>query len=418
MKMAMDERGRPELSPSNCFLDAGQERSTILVGRGIHRIQTDMAASGTPTGGGTQRSNQRAATVVVDRFHVQPRRAVRACHDDAPHMSETGSHPASVERESDPGQHHPLEPTLQLGRQTRPPRRIGEDDQLCVTNGFDMVCDIVCDLARARHIRLPLRRRHDAPKILGRQIEHRHVVSGGSKPAQGGVSHRRGETSLDGVAVDENGTHESQPSGRAITVTGVPDLTGDFSTGQLPKIAPGAVTVAIARTVDPGSRDQFESWCNEMMAAVKDAPGCLGATTLSPGRDDEAYHMVFRFVDVIHLRRWERSDVRLALLDRADAWVTSERVTVTAGDEKFFEALGSVDRHRTRFGKYVSDLLWIYPLALVVSIALAPAFAQLDVLWRVLITTAIMGLASTAAIGPVRRWWRRRRMLPQDSAIR
>ena len=220
------------------------------------------------------------------------------------------------------------------------------------------------------------------------------------------------------MAVDDDGSHERMPLGRAITVTGVPDLTGDFSTGQLPKIAPGAVTVAIARTVDPAHRVPFEAWCEEMMAAVRTAPGCLGATTLSPARDDEAYHMVFRFVDAIHLRQWERSDVRQSLLDRADAWVVSERVTVTAGEEKFFDALGEVDRHRSRFGKWVSDLLWIYPLALVVSIALAPAFARLDVLWRVLITTAIMGLASTAAVRPVRRRLRRRRMLPQDSEIR
>lgn len=220
------------------------------------------------------------------------------------------------------------------------------------------------------------------------------------------------------MTVDDDGTHETWPLGRAITVTGVPDLTGDFSTGQLPKIAPGAVTVAIARTIDPAHRDEFEAWCDQMMTAVKSAPGCLGATTLSPALDDEAYHMVFRFVDAIHLRQWERSDARLGLLDVADAWVTSERVTVTAGEEKFFDALGEVDRHRTRFGKYVSDLLWIYPLALVVSIVLAPSFARLDVLWRVLITTAIMGLASTAAVGPVRRRLRRRRMLPQDSAIR
>lgn len=198
----------------------------------------------------------------------------------------------------------------------------------------------------------------------------------------------------------------------------MPDLTGDFSTGQLPKIAPGAVTVAIARTIDPAHRAAFGAWCDEMMSAVRAAPGCLGATTLSPARDDEAYHMVFRFVDAIHLRRWERSDARQGLLDRADAWVTSERVTVTAGEEKFFNALGDVDRHRSRLGRWVSDLLWIYPLALVVSIVLAPSFARLDMLWRVLTTTAIMGLASTAAVGPVRRRLRRRRMLPQDSEIR
>ena len=333
-------------------------------------------------------------------------------------MTKSRADATALEGEGDTRKHHSLEPSLQLRRKTGPPGRVREDQNLSAPYCLDVMRNVGGNLSGPCHVRLPLGARHDAPEVLCSKIENRHVVTRSSQPPQRGISDSRGKTSLHGMTMDKYSTHESKPSGRAITVTGVPDLTGDFSTGQLPKIAPGAVTVAIARTVDPASRTQFESWCDEMMSAVKDAPGCLGATTLSPGRDDEAYHMVFRFVDAIHLRRWERSDVRLALLDRADAWVTSERVTVTAGDEKFFEALGSVDRHKTRFGKYVSDLLWIYPLALVVSIVLAPTFAQLEVLWRVLITTSIMGLASTAAVGPVRRWWRRRRMLPQDSAIR
>lgn len=204
----------------------------------------------------------------------------------------------------------------------------------------------------------------------------------------------------------------------ATTVPVVPELTGDFTTGQLPKIAPGAVTVTIARTVTPESRDDFDRWCDEMVELVRRAPGCLGATTLAPSRDGEAHHMVFRFIDAVHLRRWERSPERHALLERIDEMVVSERVTVTPGEEAFFVALGEVGKRRTRVGAFVADLAWVYPLALVLSVLLAPAFAQLDVLWRVLILSTVSGLASKAALFPVRRWVRRRRMLPQNSAVR
>ncbi|MGA0863906.1 MAG: antibiotic biosynthesis monooxygenase [Ilumatobacteraceae bacterium] len=198
----------------------------------------------------------------------------------------------------------------------------------------------------------------------------------------------------------------------------MPELTGDFTTGQLPKIAPGAVTITIARTVKPEYRDEFDRWCDEMVALVRAAPGCLGATTLAPSRDGEAHHMVFRFIDAVHLRRWERSPARLALLERIDDMVLAERVTVTPGEDAFFWALGEVGKRKTRLGRFVSDLAWIYPLALTVSVLLAPAFARLDILWRVLVSSTVMGLASKAALNPIRRWVRRRRMLPQNSAIR
>jgi hypothetical protein len=48
----------------------------------------------------------------------------------------------------------------------------------------------------------------------------------------------------------------------------MPDLTGDFNTGQLPKIAPGTVTVTIARTVEPRHKAEFETWCHDMTEAV------------------------------------------------------------------------------------------------------------------------------------------------------
>lgn len=202
------------------------------------------------------------------------------------------------------------------------------------------------------------------------------------------------------------------------TVTPMPDLTGNFETGRLPKIAPGTVTITIARVPKNGHLSEFEDWCTDMHNAVEQAPGCLGATILRPDRGSNTYQMVFRFADVLSLRQWERSEVRQALRERGDQIIESERVTATAGTEEFFNALGEVDRHRTKTGRFVADIAWVYPIALVSSIALAPHLAKMAILPRVLISTAIIGATSKYATGPIRKWWRRRRMLPQNSEIR
>lgn len=196
------------------------------------------------------------------------------------------------------------------------------------------------------------------------------------------------------------------------------DLTGHFNTGQLPKIAPGTVTVTIARTVAPHNKDEFEIWCHDMTQAIQTAPGCLGATVLWPAKSSDPYHMVFRFIDVLHLREWERSDIRLELRERADQLVQSERVTVTAGSEEFFNALGDVERYKTRTVMFLSDVAWVYPTTLIFTLVLAPYFASIDVLSRVLISTAVFGATSKYATGPIRKWWRRRKMLPQSSPYR
>lgn len=192
------------------------------------------------------------------------------------------------------------------------------------------------------------------------------------------------------------------------------DLTGDFNTGQLPKIAPGTVTVAIARSIDPENKKDFELWCDDMTAAVQAAPGCLGSTVLMPSTPTDAYHMVFRFVDVLHLRQWERSEIRQQLRARSDLMVTSEKVTVTSGSEQFFNALSDVERHRTHVRKFVADIAWVYPIALFFTLVLAPYFAKIEPIPRVLISTAVIGATSKYATSPLRTWWRRRKMLPQN----
>ncbi len=197
----------------------------------------------------------------------------------------------------------------------------------------------------------------------------------------------------------------------------MPELTGSFDTEKLPRIAPGSVTVTIARTVKPGCSAQFTIWSDEIVSTVRAFPGCLGATMLHPGKDSDEYHIVFRFIDAMHLRQWERSAERNAILAKSDDLILAERVTVTAGDEEFFAAQTQIAPHRTKIGGFLSEVAWVYPLALGFTIILGPALGSLSVFVRALIFTALIGLTSRLAVAPFRVRWHRRRMLPQDRAV-
>ena len=197
----------------------------------------------------------------------------------------------------------------------------------------------------------------------------------------------------------------------------VAELTGSFNTEKLPRIAPGSVTVTIARTVKPGCSAQFTSWSEEMISTVRPFPGCLGATMLHPGNESDEYHIVFRFVDAIHLRQWERSAERNTVLAKSDDLISAERVTVTAGSDEFFTAQTQNVPHRTKLGGFLSEVAWVYPLALGFTIILGPALGSLSVFVRALIFTALIGLTSRLAVTPFRVRWHRRRMLPQDRQV-
>ena len=198
----------------------------------------------------------------------------------------------------------------------------------------------------------------------------------------------------------------------------MPELTGPFETGKLPKIAQGAVTVAIARTIDPDRREEFEAWSNEILDAAQKAPGSLGGTLLAPAEPGDPYHMIFRFDNVLHLRQWERSPERERYRELGDDFILTEKVTVTAGGDEFFDALSMAHATQSRVRRFFTDLFWVYPVSLGFTLVVAPYIARLDVLPRVLVSTVFVGATSKLATDPIRRRLRERRMLPQGQVTR
>jgi uncharacterized protein len=186
-------------------------------------------------------------------------------------------------------------------------------------------------------------------------------------------------------------------------------LSGPFETGQLPRLAPYPVTVTVARTVAPGREAEFLRWADEVVAAVREFPGCLGAAVLHPGADSGEYQIIVRFSDGLMLRVWERSAVRNELMDRAEQFVTGARMQRTVGVEEWFDAAGLAEPKRPMWKKLSIDVAWVYPAALIFSVFLAPLLVKIPLGIRVLTSLATVTIVMQFIVMPIRTHLRAKR---------
>ncbi len=188
-------------------------------------------------------------------------------------------------------------------------------------------------------------------------------------------------------------------------------LSGPFDTAQLPRIAADPVTVTVARTVVPGREAEYEAWTTAVTDTLARFHGCLGAGVLHPGPDGGDHQFVFRFVDGIHLREWERSPQRAALMEKAAGFITSERITRTVGVENFFELPARAEPERKLWSRIVTDVAWVYPVAIASSFVVAPRITDLPIVVRVVISTLLISAAMRLGVGPLRSKLRSKRRL-------
>jgi antibiotic biosynthesis monooxygenase (ABM) superfamily enzyme len=188
-------------------------------------------------------------------------------------------------------------------------------------------------------------------------------------------------------------------------------LSGPFDTAQLPRIAPEPVTLTVARTVAPGHEAEYEAWTKDVIDTLSKFHGCLGAGVLHPGPDGGDHQFVFRFVDGLHLREWERSPQRATLMDRSRDFVTSERITRTVGVENFFELPDRAEPKRRLLHRIVTDVAWVYPIGIASSVVVAPRIAELPMEVRVVISTLLITAVMRLAVGPLRSKLRSKRSM-------
>ncbi len=186
-------------------------------------------------------------------------------------------------------------------------------------------------------------------------------------------------------------------------------LTGPFDTGQLPRVAAHPVTVTVARTVAPGWEAEFLRWADELVAAAREFPGCLGAAVLHPGADGGEYQIIVRFSDGLMLRVWERSAIRSDLMDRSDKFVTGTRIQRTVGVEEWFNAAGNAEPKRPLWKKLSFDVAWVYPAALFITVVAAPLLVKIPLGIRVLTSIAVVTIVMQFIVMPIRKRLRARR---------
>jgi len=186
-------------------------------------------------------------------------------------------------------------------------------------------------------------------------------------------------------------------------------LTGDFDTARLPVLAPEPVTVTVSRRPRPGFEAEFEAWVDRSVTRVSQFPGCLGGGAMRPGEPGGDWHLVFRFVDGLALRRWERSPERVELLADIDRIAVDMKVQRTVGVEDWFDLPQRAVPKKPFLQRLVSDVLWVYPVALAMAVFISPLLAKLSLGVRVLVSGAAIGLVSQALLRPLRNWIRSRR---------
>lgn len=188
-------------------------------------------------------------------------------------------------------------------------------------------------------------------------------------------------------------------------------LSGPFDTAQLPRIAPDPVTVTVARTVVPGAEGRYLRWADDVVDTLRKYHGCLGVGVLHPGPDGGEHQIVFRFIDGVHLREWERSPQRIALIAEAGDFVVGERVQRTVGIDDWFELSQRAEPKRSLGRRIVTDVMWVYPAAVVAGVALAPRIAGWSLVTRVLVSSGLMTAVMRIAVGPLRSRLRSRRTM-------
>jgi uncharacterized protein len=188
-------------------------------------------------------------------------------------------------------------------------------------------------------------------------------------------------------------------------------LSGLFDTGQLPRLAPDPVTVTVARTVAPGWEAEFMRWADDLVAEARRFHGCLGAAVFHPGDAGGEYQIIVRFTDGLTLRKWERSAERNDMMDRSELFVTGSRLQRTVGVEEWFEAASYALPKRPLWKQLSIDVAWVYPVALIISVVVAPLLVKVPLEGRVLLSAGVITVIMHFLVSPIRLRLRSRRSL-------
>jgi antibiotic biosynthesis monooxygenase (ABM) superfamily enzyme len=151
-------------------------------------------------------------------------------------------------------------------------------------------------------------------------------------------------------------------------------MTDPISSSPAPPSSP--VTTLFARKVRRGSEPQYERWLVGIADAAAHFEGYGGTTTFKPNAEQDQYLAMITFDAAAHLDRWLDSPQHRLWVDALRAIpVEHEQVTSLQGLQRWF----SLPRRPEPADYKIAALIVIglYPLVLLLDLALAPLLRQL-----------------------------------------
>ena len=165
------------------------------------------------------------------------------------------------------------------------------------------------------------------------------------------------------------------------------------------------VTVVISRRVKPGCEAAFEKFISGITAAAMTFEGHLGANVFRPSsRQNNQYHIIFKFDRASNLHIWEESETRRQWLARAESLLLEPpTIRIITGLETWFTLPSPKPIIPPPRYKMASiTLLALFPLIQLVNFIFAPLLDLLPLpsLLRSLILTGITVLLMTYVAMP------------------
>lgn len=162
------------------------------------------------------------------------------------------------------------------------------------------------------------------------------------------------------------------------------------------------VTRIARRRARAGLEREYEALVHEMFAAMREAPGFLGAQMIVPEAPGGDYQVIAHFRTEADLKAWDESAARAALQPRlCDAGENEPEYRVVTGLEAWFgPQVIAPTTHPPRARMALVTWMGIFPTVSLALWLIAPLLAPLPFLPRVALLTGLIVVTMTWVVMP------------------
>ncbi|MFJ8162019.1 antibiotic biosynthesis monooxygenase [Streptomyces sp. NPDC096136] len=163
----------------------------------------------------------------------------------------------------------------------------------------------------------------------------------------------------------------------------------------------GEVSLLIARQVEPGYEEAFETWARGILETAARFPDHLGYGLFRPAAEGAPWFLVHRFRDQEAFQRWQDSPERAEWFAHCEGHHHTEIARRELhGMETWFAKPGTTRPAPPRWKMAISSGLAIFPISLVGNAVLGPYLVDLGSVLRTAVFAAVFSTLMTYAAMP------------------